>query len=61
MKVSVRVVSSASQNEPNRTPVSWAAASEIARSNSSSSSALEMRWFTSASARTRSACTRSAW
>src|SRR6184192_3035402 len=42
MKVSVRVVSSASQKEPKRTPVSWAAASEIARSSSSSSSALEL-------------------
>ena len=61
MKVSVAAGSSASQKETKRTPVSWAADSEMVRSRTSSSSALEMRWFTVASARTRSAWTRSAW
>ncbi len=61
MNVRVRVGSSASQKETKRTPVSCAADSEMLRSNTSSSSALEMRWLTVASARTRSACTRSAW
>ncbi len=61
MNVSVRAASSASQNETKRTPVSCAADSEMVRSSTSSSSALEMRWLTVASARTRSACTRSPW
>ncbi len=59
--VSVRDASSASQKATKRTPTSEAADSEIARSSSSRSSALDSRWLTAASARMRSACTRSVW